>query len=284
MMPPVVMPDLLSRRGWLLTAGASGLWPLLGLSCGTTRSSDSSPASEPMPDQSASASSSSADATTSAPRSQTELSMVANDVASYAEAHTVAESAVMKAIAEETRRATEWSIMMIGPLEATLLRMLVRLTTARRVVEVGTFTGYSAIAMAEGLPDDGRIYTLDISEEWTAIARRHWAKSPHGRKIELTLGPAADTLPGIAGPVDLAFVDADKESYPTYWDLLVPKMRPGGVIVCDNVLAGGRVVDPNTPRSKSMAAFNDKVRADDRVEPLMLPIRDGVTLAQVRGG
>lgn len=216
--------------------------------------------------------------------SRTGLTMVPDGVAAYADAHTVPESATMRAIAKETYEATEWSIMMIGPLEGALLRLLVRLTNARRVVEVGTFTGYSAIAMAEGLPEDGRLITCDISEEWTAIAKRHWATSPHGKKIELRLGPAADTIPTLSGPFDLAFVDADKESYPVYWDLLVPKMRPGGVVVVDNVLAGGRVVDPDSPRAERMAAFNDKVRKDGRVEPLMLPIRDGVTLAQVRRG
>jgi len=275
------MTSLFSRRGWLSAAGASGLLPLLG--CTKTPSSDPSGAPDPTPMPTAAAAKTTTSDST-APRRSTELTMVGDDVAAYAEAHTVAESATMRAIAEETHRATDWAIMMIGPLEAALLRLMARLTRARRVIEVGTFTGYSAIAMAEGLPDDGRIITCDISEEWTAIAKRHWARSPHGSKIDLKLGPATDTIPTLTDSFDLAFIDADKESYPAYWDLIVPKMRPGGVLVVDNVLAGGRVVHPNTPRSTRMAAFNDKVRADDRVEPMMLPIRDGVTLAQVRGG
>lgn len=212
-----------------------------------------------------------------------EFALVDPAISAYAEEHTAPESEVMRAIADETHAATEWSIMMVGPLEAALLRMLVRVRGARRVIEVGTFTGYSAIAMAEGLPDDGSIVTCDISEEWTAIARKHWARSPHGRKITLKLGPAAETIPALPGPFELAFIDADKESYPVYWDLLVPKMAPGGLLVVDNVLAGGSVVAPDGPRARSMAAFNRKVRADSRVETLMLPLRDGVTIARVRG-
>jgi caffeoyl-CoA O-methyltransferase len=188
----------------------------------------------------------------------------------------------MRAIADETRASTEMSIMMVGPMEAALLRLLVQLVGAKRVLEVGTFTGYSAIAMAEGLPKDGRLVTLDISEEWTAIARKHWATSPHGAKIQLELGPAAQTLRKLEGPFDVAFIDADKEAYPDYWDAIVPLMRTGGIVVVDNVLAGGRVVAPDDARAKAIAAFNDKVRADDRVEPVMLPIRDGVTIARVK--
>lgn len=211
------------------------------------------------------------------------LTLVDGAVSAYAEDHTAPESEVMRAIADETHAATEWSVMMVGPIEAALLRMLVRLRSARRVIEVGTFTGYSAIAMAEGLPEDGTLVTCDVSEEWTAIARKHWAKSPHGKKISLQLGPAAKTIPALAGPFELAFIDADKENYPVYWDLIVPKMAPGGLLVVDNVLAGGSVVAPDSPRAQRMAAFNAKVRADARVESLMLPLRDGVTLARVRG-
>jgi caffeoyl-CoA O-methyltransferase len=209
------------------------------------------------------------------------LALVDDAVSQYAEAHSVAESPAMKAIADETRSSIDMWIMMVGPMEAALLRLLVQLGRAKRVLEVGTFTGYSAMAMAEGLPDDGELVTLDISEAWTAIARKHWATSPHGKKIRLELGPAAQTLARLEGPFDLAFIDADKPAYPGYWDAIVPMMRPGGVVVADNVLAGGGVVDPDDERARVMAAFNDKVRADTRVSPVMLPIRDGVTIARV---
>jgi caffeoyl-CoA O-methyltransferase len=257
-----------SRRGWL---EATSLGPLLAmLGCSPPRNgappmSDAptpSPAPPPSPTSGA-------------------LTMVDDDVDAYATRHTVAESEVMRAIAEETRATTEWWIMMIGPIEAALLRTLVRLRSARRIVEVGTFTGYSAIAMAEGMPDDGKLFTLDIDENWTGIAKKHWAKSPHGRKIVLKLGRAAETLKMLDGPFDLAFIDADKVSYPEYWDLIVPKMAPGGLVVCDNVLFGGRVVAPDDDSAQRMAAFNTKVRNDPRVETLMLPLRDGVSIAQV---
>lgn len=208
------------------------------------------------------------------------LSMVSPEVSDYCAAHTVGESAAMRAIYEETIANEEMWIMMIGPMEAALLRLLARLRGAKRIVEVGTFTGYSAMAMAEGLPEGGELVTLDISEEWTAIAKKHWATSPHGKKIRLVLGPAADTLKALKGSFDMAFIDADKGSYPTYWDLVVPRIAAGGLIVVDNVLAGGRVVAPNGDRARAMASFNDMVARDERVETLMLPIRDGVTVAQ----
>jgi caffeoyl-CoA O-methyltransferase len=208
------------------------------------------------------------------------LGLVDDAVSRYAEEHSIAESDTMRAIAEETRATIEMWIMMVGPMEAALLRQLVQLVGAKRVLEVGTFTGYSAIAMAEGLPSDGRLVTLDISEEWTAIARKHWASSPHGAKIQLELGPALDTLRELEGPFDVAFIDADKEAYPDYWDAIVPIVRPGGLVIVDNVLAGGRVVAPDDDRAKAMAAFNTKVKGDARVQPVMLPIRDGVTIAR----
>ena len=209
------------------------------------------------------------------------LSMVEGSVSEYCDRHTVAESEVMAAIAKDTHANTEMAIMMVGPMQAAFLRLMVQLTGARRVVEVGTFTGYSAIAMAEGLPADGRVITLDISEEWTSIGRKHWARSPHGEKIDLRLGPAADTLKMLAGPFDVAFIDADKGGYPAYWDAIVPKMRAGGLVIVDNVLAGGEVAEPQSAFARTMDAFNAKVRADTRVAALMLPIRDGVTVARV---
>ena len=209
------------------------------------------------------------------------LSLVGSSVNTYCDAHTVPQSDAMRAIYEETRANEEMWIMMIGAVEAALLRLMVQLGGAKRVLEVGTFTGYSAMAMAEGLPDDGELITLDISEQWTAIAKKHWATSPHGKKIRLMLGPAAETLGTLEGPFDVAFVDADKSGYPGYWDAIVPMMRQGGLVICDNVLAGGRVAAPDGERAESMHAFNEKVASDARVQPIMLPIRDGVSISRV---
>lgn len=269
-------PELaLSRRRWFsagVGAGA-GLAALLGCR-------GSSQASQPAPDVTPQPADVDAAPTNLRPDDKRGLSLVDARVDDYCSVHTVAESEVMRAIARDTLEQTDMWIMMIGPVEAALLRLLVQLRGAKRVVEVGTFTGYSAMAMAEGLPEGGELITCDISEEWTAIARRHWATSPHGAKIELRLAPASETLAALDGPIDLAFVDADKGGYPDYWDAIIPKLSPGGLIICDNVLAGGRVALDGAEGARSMAAFNAKVASDARVESLMLPMRDGVSISR----
>lgn len=212
------------------------------------------------------------------------LSMVGKTVSSYCESRSGGESDVMAAIAAETKeKVPDLWIMMVGPLEAMFLATLVRMTRAKRVLELGTFTGYSALAIAQALPADGSLVTLDVSETYTEIARRHWANSPHGAKIELRLGPGLESLDAVEGPLDLAFLDADKDNYPHYWDKLVPKMRAGGVIAVDNVLANGEAVTQETEFGGMMDRFNEKVARDERVDVLMLPFRDGVTLAVKRG-
>ena len=153
---------------------------------------------------------------------------------------------------------------------------------AKRAVEIGTFTGYSALSIAEGLPDDGRLTCCDVSEEWTAIARRYWALAPWGHKIELRLAPALETLGQLEGPIDFAFVDADKSNYVNYWEALLPKMCAGGLIVADNVLWSGTVLAPDTESARAIAEFNRYVAADDRVEQVMLTVRDGITIARKR--
>jgi caffeoyl-CoA O-methyltransferase len=153
------------------------------------------------------------------------------------------------------------------------------MTNARRVLEIGTFTGYSALMMAEALPDDGRLVTCDIDAESTGIAGRYWQNSPHGHKIELMLGPALGSIEKLEGPFDLVFIDADQENYSGYWEACVPKVRRGGVLVADNVLWSGRVLDPQNESDHALAAFNERVVNDPRVEAVMLTVRDGVTLA-----
>lgn len=190
------------------------------------------------------------------------------------------EDEVLKALVIETKQKTTLPQMQVGRLEGGFLRMLVRLVHAQRVVEVGTFTGYSALAMAAGLPDNGKLITCDIDPETTAIARAAWDRSPHGKKIELRLGDASETLTHIEGPIDLAFIDADKTGYASYWDLLLPKMRKGGLIVADNTLWSGRALDPgDDPDSRAIAEFNEMVRTDPRTESVLLPVRDGMLLA-----
>ena len=207
------------------------------------------------------------------------LSFVPEEIEGYCEAHTTPEPPVFAALAQETRTRTEQPEMQVGHVQGTFLKCLVRAIGARRVLEIGTFTGYSTLMMAEGLPDDGELITLDIDPKATAIAREHWAQSPHGGKIRLELGRAAESLAGIDGPLDLVFIDADKQSYVAYWDAVVPKVRSGGLIVADNVLWSGDVLDPKDEEARALVAFNRHVLADDRVEHAMLTIRDGVTLA-----
>lgn len=171
---------------------------------------------------------------------------------------------------------------MVGSLEGALLRLLVRLTEARRVLEIGMFTGYSALAMAEALPEDGRLISCDINPTTAEIARRYFAASPHGHKIEIKLAPAKETLETLQGPFDLCFIDADKEGYGDYYERCVQLTRPGGLIVLDNMLQGGRVLEPRDPASRAIAALNDRIQSDPRVENVFLPVRDGIMIAYRR--
>ena len=174
--------------------------------------------------------------------------------------------------------------MQIAVEQGAFLTMLARLMNARRAVEVGTFTGYSAICIARGLAGDGRLLCCDVSEEWTAIARRYWARAGLADRIELRLAPAVDTLRALpATPeIDLAFVDADKTGYGDYYDELLPRLRPNGLIVFDNMLWGGSVIDSSNPSAVALRALADRVYADPRVDAVLLGIADGLLLARKR--
>ena len=202
----------------------------------------------------------------------------------YAVEHTTPEPPWFATLAEETRNATRAPNMMVGTLEGRLLTAVVAMLRPRSVLEIGTFTGYSALSMAEALPADGRIVTCDISEEHLAIARRHIAASPYAGVIEIRSGPALETIATLPGPFDLVFIDADKTSYSAYFEATLAKLAPDGVILVDNVLWSGRVLDPaiTEPDTAAIKAFNDQVLADDRVEVVMLTVRDGVSLIRHR--
>jgi caffeoyl-CoA O-methyltransferase len=198
----------------------------------------------------------------------------------YATAHTSAEPALLLELAAETRRFSDAHGMMVGRLEGRFLKLLVAAAGARRVLEIGTFTGYSALSMAEALPADGRLITCELDEDHAALARRFFARSEHGAKIELRVGRAIDTVRTLEGPFDFVFIDADKPSYADYYAAVLPLLAPGGVIAVDNVLWSGRVIDAsvNDANTRALRAFNDLVADDPRVECVMVPIRDGVTL------
>ena len=214
----------------------------------------------------------------------TDIEIADPRVEQYAVEHTTPEPPWFATLAEETRNATKAPTMMVGTLEGRLLTALVAMLRPRSVLEIGTFTGYSALSMAEALPPDGRIVTCDISEEHLAIARRHIAASPYARVIEIRSGPALETIATLPGPFDLVFIDADKTSYSAYFEATLAKLAPDGVILVDNVLWSGRVLDPavSDPDTVAIAAFNDQVLADDRVEVVMLTVRDGVSLIRHR--
>jgi caffeoyl-CoA O-methyltransferase len=205
--------------------------------------------------------------------------MAPEEILRYCDAHTTPDSVECRAIADETHAASESAQMLVGPVQGMFLTLLARAIGARRVLEIGTFTGYSALKLAEGLPDDGEVITCDIDPEVTAIARKHWQKSPHGRKITLEIAPALDTIGGLAGPFDLVFIDADKENYTDYWEACIPMVRRGGLIVADNVLWSGRVLDPKEKSDHALVKFNSHIAADPRVDVVMLTIRDGVSVA-----
>ncbi|WBB72845.1 O-methyltransferase [Micromonospora sp. WMMD1128] len=203
----------------------------------------------------------------------------------YLVAHGSAPDEIVRDLAEETRAALPAEAgMQVAPEQAAFLTFLTRLLGVRQAVEVGTFTGLSSLAIARGLTEGGRLTCFDISEEYTGVARRYWARAGVQDRIELRIGPAADTLRALPRErhLDFAFIDADKAGYPVYWDELVPRMRPDAVIAVDNTLRGGRVLAPGDADDRAIAAFNDAVVADTRVEAVMLPIADGVTLARVR--
>ena len=213
--------------------------------------------------------------------------LVMNDaIHAYLVGTTVDESDVMKRLREETAERSN-AQMQIGPEQGAFMAWLVKLTGARRIVEVGTFTGYSALAMGRAMPEDGRILCCDVSEEYGAVARRYWAEAGLADRIELRIAPAIETLNALRaeggdGAWDFAFIDADKPSYDAYYEACLGLLRPGGVIAIDNVLWGGSVADPSDDRESTVAlrALNEKVGRDDRVDVCMVPIGDGLTLAR----
>jgi caffeoyl-CoA O-methyltransferase len=174
------------------------------------------------------------------------------------------------------------SLMICGQLEGELLQILAASAGARRVLEIGMFTGFSALMMASALPDDGELITCDIDPEAIALARSFFARSPDGSKIDVREGPALDTLKTLEGPFDLVFIDADKESYIAYYEAALPLLAPNGVIVVDNVLWMGHVLDPQDDSDRAIVAFNEHVSRDERVWNVLLPIRDGVMLVRRR--
>jgi predicted O-methyltransferase YrrM len=212
---------------------------------------------------------------------------VPDDVYDYLVRFGVREPEILARLREETRRHPR-GMMQVPREEGAFLALLAELVGARGYLEIGTFTGYSSLAVALALPPDGRIVCCDISHEFTSIARRYWAEAGVADKVDLRVGPAVDTLDALIadseGSFDMAFIDADKGNYTNYWERCVRLVRPGGVIVVDNVLWGGSVADPSeqSPDTVAIRAVSERIHDDDRVTAVMLPVADGMTVARVR--
>ncbi|MDX6515034.1 MAG: caffeoyl-CoA O-methyltransferase [Gaiellaceae bacterium] len=204
---------------------------------------------------------------------------------SYIEAHTTPDEPLLAELAARTHAELESPQMLSGTVEGRLLETLVFITGARRVLEFGTFSGYSALSMAAALPEDGQLFTLELDPDRAAFARSYMERSPHGRKIETLVGPALESVARLEGPFDLAFIDADKEGYVDYYEAALARLAPRGLIVADNTLWSGRVVDADDTSEGTVGIrrFNDHVRDDTRVRSVILSVRDGVTLIRRAG-
>ena len=208
---------------------------------------------------------------------------VTPEIYEYLIAHGTPPDAIYEAISADTGELGPWAAMQIGPDQYAFMRQLVALVGVDLAVEVGTFTGTSAAAIAAALRPGGRLVCCDISEEWTAIGQKHWAAAGLADRIDLRIAPALDTLRDLGdAPVDFAFIDADKTGYLDYYEALVPRLREGGVLVADNVLWSGRIVDPGVTDddTEALRRFNDHVAADPRVEKVMLAVGDGITICR----
>ncbi|MDQ3003691.1 MAG: class I SAM-dependent methyltransferase [Fibrobacterota bacterium] len=208
------------------------------------------------------------------------MDIVNKDLEKYAFDHTSPEPEILQRLSDETYAKMPMPQMLTGRLEGRLLNLLARISGARKTLEIGTFTGYSALSIAEGLPEDGTVVTCEIDPANAAMAQRYFDASLHGKKIEIRLGPALTTLAGLQGPFDLAFIDADKENYPEYYEKTLELVRPGGLILVDNTLWSGLVLNPHDPESIAIDKLNKRIAMDPRVENVLLTIRDGLQVVR----
>jgi caffeoyl-CoA O-methyltransferase len=206
--------------------------------------------------------------------------IVPEDIEGYAAAHTTPPEALLAELAEETRATLQSPQMLTGTIEGRLLELLVHGLQAKRVLELGTYSGYSSLSMAAGLPPDGRIDTCEVEEAHAEVARRYIARSPYTHRITVHLGPALDTIARLEGDFDFVFIDADKVNYLNYYEAVLPRLSSEGLIAADNTLWSGRVIDESddSEDTRAIKAFNEHVWNDPRVTSVMLTVRDGVTL------
>jgi caffeoyl-CoA O-methyltransferase len=208
--------------------------------------------------------------------------MIDEAIEEYAEAHTTPPEPLLARLAEETYATMSVPQMLTGTVEGRLLEILIAGTGAKRVLEIGTFTGYASLSMAAALPEGGHIHTCDIEPKHTEVAQRYIDESPYADRITIHLGPALETIAALEGEFDFVFIDADKENYDNYYEAVLPRLSERGLIAIDNTLWSGRVLDPQDDSSRAIAALNDKLAADERVVAVQLTVRDGVTLIRRR--
>jgi len=210
------------------------------------------------------------------------MEIINSEIQNYAEKHTSAESDLLSEISRVTHAERDDKAMLSGFYQGRLLSMFSKMLQPRRILEIGTFMGYSALCLAEGLSEDGKLFTLDVEPETNKIAREFWAQSDLGGKVEYHLGNAAEIIPTLDEVFDLVFIDADKPAYGNYYDLVFSKVRVGGLIIADNVLRDGRVTDAKNGDENTIAldAYNRKIQADERVENILLAVRDGLMVAR----
>lgn len=206
--------------------------------------------------------------------------MINREIVEYTESFTSGESDILKELVKVSEENLEYTDMLSGRQVGRLLKFLVQISGAKRILEVGTFSGYSAISMAEVLPDDGTLITLEMNEKYQKISRPFFEREPFKKKIKQKMGNALEVIPTLSGKFDLIFLDADKISYPTYYEMLKPRLKSGGLFVIDNVLWGGEVLRPETEKSRAIHRLNKMIRDDKEVDQVMLPLRDGVTVVR----
>lgn len=209
--------------------------------------------------------------------------IVPDEIEAYAEAHTSPPDPLLVDLAEETRATLDSPGMLTGPVEGRFLQQLVFALQAKRVLELGTFSGYSALSMAAGLPDGGHIDTCEVHDDHAAMAQRYIDRSPYHERITIHLGPALETIERLGGEWDFVFIDADKVNYASYYEALLPQLAPTGLMALDNTLWSGRVLDDDQDEStRAISELNDRIARDERVVAVQLTVRDGVTLVRRR--
>ena len=204
------------------------------------------------------------------------MDFIDEKIEQYAFDHTSEEGELLRRLENETYEKLEIPQMTTGRIEARLLKLLARLVGAQRILEIGTFAGYSALSMAEALPEDGTLVTCDEDPVAIAFAQKYFSESPHGKKIKQMEGPALESIKKLTGSFDMAFIDADKINYSNYYEAILPMIRPGGLIAVDNVLWSGRVLNPQDESDRAIHQFNEQVIKDQRVESVLLTVRDGL--------